>query len=97
MTLSVIGENNAGGTRDRYSCSFSRMIEDWRTIWHTRTNSTTDPIFPFGFVQVSSIETNLLLKCQFSYQHMITIVRMWEVFLIFVGIKLLMSATCLIM
>ncbi len=55
MILSILGENNSGGTRDRYTCSFSKLIEHWRIIWHTRTNSSTDPIFHFGFVQVSSI------------------------------------------
>jgi sialate O-acetylesterase len=55
MILSILGENNSGGTRDRYICSFSKLIEYWRSIWYTRTNSSTDPIFPFGFVQVSSI------------------------------------------
>ena len=29
------------------------MIEYWRSTWYERTNSTTDPNFPFGFVQVS--------------------------------------------
>ena len=29
------------------------MIDAWRNVWYTRTNSTTDPTFPFGFVQVS--------------------------------------------
>ncbi len=28
------------------------MIEYWRNIWYERTNSSTDPNFPFGFVQV---------------------------------------------
>ncbi|CAF4083979.1 unnamed protein product [Rotaria sp. Silwood2] len=50
------GENNANFNRDKYPCTFSKMIEYWRIIWHTRTNSTTDPIFPFGFVQLSTNE-----------------------------------------
>jgi hypothetical protein len=54
MTQSVLGENNAGYDRDKYTCTFSKMIESWRNIWHTRTNATTDPTFPFGFVQVTS-------------------------------------------
>ena len=29
------------------------MIDAWRNVWYARTNSTTDPTFPFGFVQVS--------------------------------------------
>jgi hypothetical protein len=28
------------------------MIEAWRAVWHVRTDSITDPAFPFGFVQV---------------------------------------------
>jgi len=47
------GENNAGRKPDNYKCTFSKLIEHWRSIWYTRTNSTTDPTFPFGFVQVS--------------------------------------------
>ncbi|CAF3431994.1 unnamed protein product [Rotaria sp. Silwood1] len=50
------GENNANFNRDKYSCTFSKMIEYWRIIWHMRTNSTTDPVFPFGFVQLSTNE-----------------------------------------
>ncbi|CAF4139299.1 unnamed protein product [Rotaria socialis] len=48
------GENNANFNRDKYPCTFSKMIEYWRAIWHTRTNSITDPLFPFGFVQLST-------------------------------------------
>lgn len=36
------------------------MIEYWRNTWYERTNSTTDPQFPFGFVQVNFIY--LLMK-----------------------------------
>jgi sialate O-acetylesterase len=55
VTHSILGENNAGGGRDRYTCSFMKLIEYWRSIWHARTNAITDPLFPFGFVQVSSV------------------------------------------
>jgi hypothetical protein len=57
MTLSILGESNSGFGigRDKYTCTFSKLIEHWRSIWYTRTNSTTDPTFPFGFVQVSFI------------------------------------------
>ncbi|CAF1048420.1 unnamed protein product [Rotaria magnacalcarata] len=48
------GENNANFNRDKYPCTFSKMIEYWRAIWYTRTNSITDPLFPFGFVQLST-------------------------------------------
>jgi sialate O-acetylesterase len=46
------GESNINYNRDAYTCTFSKMIETWRNVWHTRTNSTSDPTFPFGFVQV---------------------------------------------
>jgi sialate O-acetylesterase len=49
----ILGENNAGYNREKYACTFSKMIESWRAIWYTRTNASTDPTFPFGFVQVS--------------------------------------------
>ncbi len=51
----ILGENNAGYNRDKYNCTFAKMIEAWRNVWYTRTESTTDPTFPFGFVQVSSV------------------------------------------
>ena len=44
--------NGASSTDDRYSCFFAKMIENWRQIWHERTNGITDIQFPFGFVQV---------------------------------------------
>jgi hypothetical protein len=50
--MTFVGEANANNNRDKYICTFSKMIEYWRTIWHVRTNFTTNPRFPFGFVQV---------------------------------------------
>lgn len=47
-----LGEYNSGINRDKYNCTFPKLIESWRAIWHARTNSSTDPTFPFGFVQV---------------------------------------------
>jgi hypothetical protein len=55
MKLSILGENNAGTHSEIYVCLFSKLIEHWRSIWYTRTNSTTDPTFPFGFVQVNVV------------------------------------------
>lgn len=49
-----LGEYNANINRNKYNCTFPKMIEYLRAIWHERTNSTTDPHFPFGFVQVNS-------------------------------------------
>jgi len=48
----IIGEQNVNYDRDQYNCTFPKMIQAWRNVWHTRTNGTTDPSFPFGFVQV---------------------------------------------
>ncbi|CAF1153132.1 unnamed protein product [Adineta ricciae] len=50
------GEQNTGYNRDKYTCTFSKMIEYWRAIWNTRTQSITDPAFPFGFVQLSTAD-----------------------------------------
>ena len=48
-----LGEDNTRFHTDLYPCTFSKLIEYWRSIWHQRTNSSTDPKFPFGFVQVT--------------------------------------------
>jgi hypothetical protein len=50
----ILGESNAYHNQDQYTCTFSKMIESWRTIWHERTDFITDPTFPFGFVQVNT-------------------------------------------
>ena len=50
------GESNADYNADKYLCSFSKLIQYWRQIWNSRTNGTTNPQFPFGFVQVSVIK-----------------------------------------
>ncbi len=55
MKLSILGENNANLRSGTYTCLFAKLIENWRSTWYTRTNSTTDPTFPFGFVQVNFI------------------------------------------
>ena len=55
LLVMILGENNAGYNRDKYNCTFPKLIQTWRSIWHTRTNSISDPTFPFGFVQVSKI------------------------------------------
>ena len=44
------GEANAGYTN--YNCTFPAMIDDWRAKWYTSSYGNTDPMFPFGFVQV---------------------------------------------
>ena len=39
------------GAPDTYNCTFPAMIDDWRGKWKN-ASSYTDPLFPFGFVQV---------------------------------------------
>ncbi|CAF1052728.1 unnamed protein product [Rotaria sordida] len=50
------GEANVNHNRDKYQCTFLKMIQYWRHIWQNRTYFITDPIFPFGFVQLSTRE-----------------------------------------
>jgi sialate O-acetylesterase len=50
------GEANRDYNTDKYACSLAKMIQNWREIWHERTNGTTNIEFPFGVVQVSSIQ-----------------------------------------
>jgi hypothetical protein len=47
-----VGESNRALNTDKYTCSFSKMIQYWRQTWYERTNRTTNIQFPFGFVQV---------------------------------------------
>ena len=42
-------ENNPLG----YNCSFPAMIAAWRQEWYNATKGETEPLFPFGFVQLS--------------------------------------------
>jgi hypothetical protein len=48
----ILGEDNINFHTDLYPCTFSKLIESWRNVWYERTNGSTDPNFPFGFVQV---------------------------------------------
>ncbi|UJR38793.1 hypothetical protein I4U23_031458 [Adineta vaga] len=52
------GESNSDYNRDKYTCTFSKMIQSWREIWHKRTNTINDIQFPFGFVQLSTNTNN---------------------------------------
>jgi hypothetical protein len=62
----ILGESNSGHNRDQYTCTFSKMIASWRAIWYERTDSITDPIFPFGFVQVNtSLIVNIISSVLF--------------------------------
>ncbi|XP_070577327.1 LOW QUALITY PROTEIN: sialate O-acetylesterase-like [Ptychodera flava] len=51
------GESNAPAP-ESYSCSFPAMIEDWRDKFYIGTDKQTDQQFPFGFVQISSVQGN---------------------------------------
>nr|XP_032834820.1 sialate O-acetylesterase-like isoform X1 [Petromyzon marinus] len=48
------GEKNAEYNNELYNCRFPAMINDWRQEFHTATNGNTDPLLPFGFVQIST-------------------------------------------
>ena len=52
------GEQNWSYNRDKYACSFSRLIYYWRHVWYDRTNGLTNLVFPFGFVQLSTNMNN---------------------------------------
>ncbi|XP_066288580.1 sialate O-acetylesterase-like isoform X1 [Branchiostoma lanceolatum] len=41
---------------DTYSCTFPGMIDSWRKEWYMGTGGHTDRHFPFGFVQISTVE-----------------------------------------
>ncbi|XP_049339723.1 sialate O-acetylesterase isoform X1 [Astyanax mexicanus] len=45
-------EANAQSNHDKYSCTFPAMIDDWRMMFHTGSDSQTAADFPFGFVQL---------------------------------------------
>ncbi|XP_071153923.1 sialate O-acetylesterase-like isoform X1 [Mytilus edulis] len=47
------GESNAGNS-DGYKCMFPAMIDDWRSKFYANSLHTTDPKFPFGFVQLAA-------------------------------------------
>ena len=47
-----IGEATSKYNRDLYKCTFPTMISDWRQHW--AKTSRTAPVFPFGFVQLST-------------------------------------------
>lgn len=48
------GEANTGYERDLYDCLFAKMIENWRQNWYESTMQSTNPSFPFGFVQLAN-------------------------------------------
>ncbi|ELK09798.1 sialate O-acetylesterase [Pteropus alecto] len=59
MTLKGViwyqGESNVNFNRDLYNCTFPALIEDWRQTFHRGSQGQTERLFPFGFVQLSSV------------------------------------------
>ncbi|XP_054448634.1 sialate O-acetylesterase [Pteronotus mesoamericanus] len=59
MTLKGViwyqGEANVNFDRDLYNCTFPALIEDWRQTFHRGSQGQTERLFPFGFVQLSSV------------------------------------------
>ncbi|NXM01784.1 SIAE acetylesterase, partial [Tyrannus savana] len=39
---------------DRYNCTFPALIADWRRAFHAGSAGQTEPLLPFGFVQLST-------------------------------------------
>nr|XP_039256019.1 sialate O-acetylesterase-like [Styela clava] len=46
------GESNEAYHTNSYQCVFPQMIKSWRKNWYEGTMMSTDPDFPFGFVQI---------------------------------------------
>ncbi|XP_065890778.1 sialate O-acetylesterase-like [Dysidea avara] len=40
---------------DTYNCTFPAMIDDWRDKWYEGSQKNTNELFPFGFVQLSTV------------------------------------------
>jgi len=55
------GEANSGYRPDAYNCTFPAMIQGWREEWFKGTSGQTSSIFPFGFVQLATIGTDIAL------------------------------------
>lgn len=48
------GESN-GGAPVAYGCQQPALVADWRSKWHVASNGQTDPLFPFGIVQLAPV------------------------------------------
>ncbi|NWX46876.1 SIAE acetylesterase, partial [Steatornis caripensis] len=48
------GEANAFLHTDQYNCTFPALIADWRQAFHAGSGGQTEPLLPFGFVQLST-------------------------------------------
>ncbi|XP_028930846.1 sialate O-acetylesterase isoform X1 [Ornithorhynchus anatinus] len=49
------GEANTVLNTDLYNCTFPALIRDWRQAFHQGSRAQTSPLFPFGFVQLSTM------------------------------------------
>jgi sialate O-acetylesterase len=49
------GESDVQYKNHLYNCTFPALIASWRREWFERTNRSTDPSMPFGFVQLQSV------------------------------------------
>ncbi|KAK1900323.1 Sialate O-acetylesterase [Dissostichus eleginoides] len=52
------GEANTNYHQEKYNCSFPAMIDDWRMAFHQGSGGQTALDFPFGFVQLSTLDKN---------------------------------------
>ncbi|NXS97771.1 SIAE acetylesterase, partial [Jacana jacana] len=48
------GEANTLLHRDLYNCTFPALVADWRWAFHAASAGQTQPLLPFGFVQLST-------------------------------------------
>ncbi|XP_038017188.1 sialate O-acetylesterase isoform X2 [Motacilla alba alba] len=48
------GEANTFLNTDKYNCTFPALIADWRRAFHAGSAGQTEPLLPFGFVQLST-------------------------------------------
>ncbi|XP_032937772.1 sialate O-acetylesterase [Catharus ustulatus] len=48
------GEENTLLNTDKYNCTFPALIADWRRAFHVGSAGQTEPLLPFGFVQLST-------------------------------------------
>ncbi|NWR97386.1 SIAE acetylesterase, partial [Motacilla alba] len=48
------GEANTFLNTDKYNCTFPALVADWRRAFHAGSAGQTEPLLPFGFVQLST-------------------------------------------
>ncbi|XP_071113719.1 sialate O-acetylesterase-like [Haliotis cracherodii] len=62
------GESNdkPPSSMNRYNCTFPAMIDDWRDRFHHGSVGQTNPLFPFGFVQLAPRRDNVVSTTGFT-------------------------------